>query len=182
MKWELLIVLVFGLTAQTRADMIVSPSPFMNVDQLRGENTTYLALSPASQIGSGLGMLEEHTIVSVAQFDLSGVTGTISRLELTGSVGNFRHILNNYVYADQYEGLRVGVTLVPFALLKTSRLCSRPSRLARRSAPSGSITATQPPSAPTQCMATPSISCSGRRRSTPRRAVRSLSDSSRIRS
>jgi hypothetical protein len=73
--------------------------------------TSSLGVS-VGNVGKGYGQIQPHSIVSYVSFDLTGVQGTISGLEITGSIDNLRHILFVTPYAPEvFANLNVGVTL-----------------------------------------------------------------------
>jgi hypothetical protein len=97
------------------ADYTIFPTQSAAVDASNrlGQPVAY-NFSPFGNIGQGQGITLFHDIVSYFTFDLSGVQGTISGLEITGSVPNLHSFLSAQpTYADEnlYASLGVAVTV-----------------------------------------------------------------------
>jgi hypothetical protein len=114
-----LVVGLLALPGLAMAGSVISMPAVTTVDAigpgLGGIQYNYITpniLGGYGNVGEGLGLIQPHSIVSYVSFDLTGVQGTISGLEITGSINNLRRIYYGAIYAPEFfASLNVGVTL-----------------------------------------------------------------------
>ena len=93
-----------------RAEDFLFPIYGPGIDQAQGRDVGPYYYGADGSVGSGIGELQYHTIVTYQPFDLGAVDGPITGLTLTGSVTNLRHILIQDPYLTYNTRLEVVVT------------------------------------------------------------------------
>jgi hypothetical protein len=104
---------LLALPGLAMADYVIPGSILATADQLLpGPPAQYIfPVGPGfGNVGLGTGVIQQHSIVSYVSFDMTGVQGTITGLEITGSITNLQRITTGTIYTEGVA-MYVGVTL-----------------------------------------------------------------------
>ena len=101
-------LILFGCAIPARGDLILSPDSFTGVFLLEQTNTFGIS-TPSKFVGQGNGPVQYHNAVTIAHFDLSGVTDPIVGLGIAGSIPNITSVIGFPLIGYTYIHLNVNL-------------------------------------------------------------------------